>query len=223
MRKAGREGESNPHACDPLAPGSPGQRSIILHYRQASSRLQPLLSRPHHSRRQVVANLTRGFRPRNQVVGRLSERVPLSSPEREKGESSCDDSSQRGPKARQAPNATIPGWRRSATRRPVDGVGSLARADSGEHAGTAPPVRFVRAPSRLVPVRLDFAVLRSRSAATLDAHPRTPRAAASLGPRLARNVARHSAELPRGRPYSLAAHELTGPRWPGRRSTQPRR
>src|SRR5215469_18387330 len=45
---------------------------------------------------------------------------------------------------------------------------------------------------RLVPGQLDFAILRSRSAATLDVHSRTPRAAASLGPRLARNLARHS-------------------------------
>src|SRR5207247_1481503 len=34
---------------------------------------------------------------------------------------------------------------------------------------------------------------RSRSAATLNVHARTPRAAASLGPRLARHLARHSA------------------------------
>src|SRR6266851_518843 len=34
---------------------------------------------------------------------------------------------------------------------------------------------------------------RSRSAAALNVHPRTPRAATSLGPRLARNLARHSA------------------------------
>src|SRR6266542_511558 len=45
----------------------------------------------------------------------------------------------------------------------------------------------------LVPDQLDFAILRSRSAAALTVHPRTPRAAASLGPRLARNLARHSA------------------------------
>src|SRR6266508_6138244 len=38
-----------------------------------------------------------------------------------------------------------------------------------------------------------FAILRSRSAAALNVHPRTPRAAASLGPRLARHLARHSA------------------------------
>jgi hypothetical protein len=44
-----------------------------------------------------------------------------------------------------------------------------------------------------VPDQLDFAILRSRSAAALNVHPRTPRAAASLGPRLARNLARHSA------------------------------
>ncbi len=36
-----------------------------------------------------------------------------------------------------------------------------------------------------------FAILRSRSAATLNVHPRTPRAAASLGPRLARNLAQY--------------------------------
>src|SRR6266508_3178752 len=45
----------------------------------------------------------------------------------------------------------------------------------------------------LVPDQLDFAILRSRSAAALTVHPRTPRAAASLGPRLARNLAWHSA------------------------------
>src|SRR5439155_22779864 len=61
---------------------------------------------------------------------------------------------------------------------------------------------------RLVPGQLDFArstqpsphgmaaqleLPRSRSAAALNVHPRTPRATASLGPRLARNLARHSA------------------------------
>jgi hypothetical protein len=39
----------------------------------------------------------------------------------------------------------------------------------------------------------NFAILRSRSAAALNVHPRTPRATASLGPRLARHLARHSA------------------------------
>src|SRR5262249_3696648 len=48
----------------------------------------------------------------------------------------------------------------------------------------------------LVPDQLDFAILRSRSAAALIVYLvylHTPRAAASLGPRLARNLARHSA------------------------------
>src|SRR2546422_5399328 len=75
------------------------------------------------------------------------------------------------------------------------------------------PAVLVRRPGQgendqLVPDQLDFAILRSRSAAALTVRltqpsprgraprlewPRTPRAAASLGPRLARNLARHSA------------------------------
>src|SRR5215813_9207758 len=51
-----------------------------------------------------------------------------------------------------------------------------------------------RARTRLVPGQLDFAILRSRSAAALNVYLHTPRAAAFLGPRLARNLARHSAE-----------------------------
>src|SRR5216683_2660643 len=65
------------------------------------------------------------------------------------------------------------------------------REAMGEHRSAARVSR--RAARRLVPDQLDFAILRSRSAAALTVHPRTPRAAASLGPRLARNLARHSA------------------------------
>src|SRR6266545_8217481 len=70
---------------------------------------------------------------------------------------------------------------------------------------------------------INFAILRARSAATLNVHPRTPRAAASLGPRLARYLNRHSgvvgevsAELV-GVPPAAAttrSRQTPIPRWP---------
>src|SRR5262245_16430874 len=83
------------------------------------------------------------------------------------------------------------------------GVHTLACAHQ-DHTG---PVQFVERAAahrelreggradlhQLVPDQLDFGILRSRSAAALNVHPRTPRAATSLGPRLARNLTRHSA------------------------------
>src|SRR5205823_3798596 len=51
-----------------------------------------------------------------------------------------------------------------------------------------------RAPHQLSrPGPICFAILRSRSPATLNVHARTPRIAGSLGPRLARNLAQGSA------------------------------
>src|SRR5262249_33431275 len=79
-------------------------------------------------------------------------------------------------------------------------------------------------PARGVPGQLDFArstqpspcrraaqleLPRSRSAAALNVHARTPRAAASLRPRLARNLARHSARSP-GVPPMLVGRSSQG-------------
>src|SRR6266511_1956346 len=101
------------------------------------------------------------------------------------------------------------GPRRRGHRRAVGG--RAPRLALWPRAGRAAldTLRAPRLPRRpLVPDQPDFAILRSRSAAALTVRltqpsprgraprlerPRTPRAAASLGPRLARNLARHSA------------------------------
>src|SRR6266511_2309193 len=65
------------------------------------------------------------------------------------------------------------------------GVPASSSAVSATRARTSPRRVFVMMPP------ICFAILRSRSAATLNVHLRTPRAAASLGPRLARNLAQY--------------------------------
>src|ERR1700687_1450305 len=70
-----------------------------------------------------------------------------------------------------------------------------------------------------------FAILRSRSPATLNVHPRTPRAAGSLGPRLARNLAQYLAILARRRTsgYYLNGYLSHGHGFPPSTPPAPRR
>src|SRR5947207_1950658 len=88
--------------------------------------------------------------------------------------------------------STASEWRTRGESWPIaGGLGGCC----GSLAPSAGPTNFARSTQPSPPgAAAQLEEPRSRSAAALNVHPRTPRAAASLGPRLARHLARHSAK-----------------------------